>query len=92
MNNNSASAGIRKATTAEFPDVNKSAHMMKKALMATDGKKGSVSFEASVKEVEEPKPKVVRSSSPPKAKRSKVVEEKEIPSVASVADFIAKHF
>ena len=35
MNNNSVSVPIRKATTAEFIDMNKSAHLIRKAMMPT---------------------------------------------------------
>ena len=66
MNNNSASGRIRKVVSAELTDVNKCKHTMKKALKATDGEKGCVSFDCSEPEIcdiPKPEPKVFRAVS-----------------------------
>lgn len=82
MNNNSVSVPIRKATTAEFIDMNKSAHLMRKAMMPTVEKEEP----SEEKEAVAPKSKV-------KARRAKPVMEsvKELPKVSKVSDFVNQH-
>ena len=83
MNNNSVSVPIRKATTAEFIDANKSAHLMKKAMMPTVEKKEEESSEEKIAVVTKHKAK---------ARRVRVNETvEEIPKGPTVADFVAKH-
>lgn len=93
MNNDTSSVPIRKATTAEFIDANKFSHKMKKALMATDGQKGKVSFaEEPKKEVKkEVKEKVVSLPPPAKARRHRHPEGEEPPMRHKVASFVEQH-
>ena len=78
MNNDTSSVSLRKATTSEYVDINKSAHLMKKAMMPTVAEKEEVVME-------------VPSKMKSRAKKVRLVPEEpkeDIPKIGKVSDFV----